>query len=131
MLDALRRLAAALAFLGGATAACAASGAGAAIDANSASPAELQRVPGIGPAISARIVEERTRGGPFRDLADLEQRVAGIGPAKAAKMSAAGLAVSPRGGAVRVARSGDADCLREPEKPPAVEYFGQPAPQPR
>ncbi len=50
------------------------------VDLNSASVAELERLPGIGPVLAARIVVERADGGPFTDLADLE-RVEGVGDA--------------------------------------------------
>jgi competence protein ComEA len=46
------------------------------VDLNNASLAELDTLPGVGPAIAERIVEER----PYSTLADL-QRVRGIGPA--------------------------------------------------
>ena len=36
------------------------------ININTATPAELDRLPGIGPALAARIIEHRTRYGPFR-----------------------------------------------------------------
>lgn len=49
------------------------------IDLNRASEVELDRLPGVGPALAARIVEERARSGRFRTPADLE-RVRGIGP---------------------------------------------------
>jgi competence ComEA-like helix-hairpin-helix protein len=49
------------------------------IDPNTADAAELARLPGIGPAVAARIVEERARA-PFASLEDLA-RVRGIGPA--------------------------------------------------
>ena len=48
------------------------------IDLNRATAAELEDLPGIGPAIAARILEERSRK-PFRTVADLV-RVKGIGP---------------------------------------------------
>jgi competence protein ComEA len=48
------------------------------IDVNRATREELQRLPGIGPKLSQRIVEERQKG-PFRKVEDL-RRVAGIGP---------------------------------------------------
>lgn len=47
---------------------------------NRASAAELACLPGIGPALAARIVEDRARHGPFREVKELE-RVAGIGRA--------------------------------------------------
>lgn len=48
------------------------------INVNCASLAELQRLPGIGPKLAARIVAERQRS-PFKSADDL-RRVAGIGP---------------------------------------------------
>ena len=51
------------------------------IDLNRASAADLQRLPGIGPVIAARIVEAR-RKAPFQKVDDLHGRVPGIGPKK-------------------------------------------------
>jgi len=51
------------------------------LDLNTASVAELQRLPGIGPVGARRIVAERERGGPFRSPGDLV-RVAGFGPSR-------------------------------------------------
>ena len=51
------------------------------MDINRASAAELQALPGIGPAIAGRIVEHREEVGRFRRVADLI-RVRGIGPVK-------------------------------------------------
>ncbi len=50
------------------------------IDINSASSLELQRLPGIGPKLAQRIIEER-RTRPFRSVDDLN-RVPGIGAKK-------------------------------------------------
>ena len=50
------------------------------IDLNTASRAALQSIPGIGPSRAAAIIDERTAGGEFASVEDL-QRVAGIGPA--------------------------------------------------
>lgn len=50
------------------------------VDVDRAPAAELQRLPGIGPALAARIVAYRDSAGPFGSLARL-QRVRGIGPA--------------------------------------------------
>jgi len=55
------------------------------IDPNSAAEADLDRLPGIGPALARRIVAARADG-PFRVPADLE-RVAGIGPKKLAALA--------------------------------------------
>ena len=41
------------------------------IDVNSASVEELQRLPGVGPALASRIVEHRRRHGPFKRPQDV------------------------------------------------------------
>ncbi|MGW8267064.1 MAG: ComEA family DNA-binding protein, partial [Longimicrobiales bacterium] len=53
------------------------------LDLNRAGLEELQGLPGIGPALAARILESRSREGPFGTAEDL-LRVPGIGPAKLA-----------------------------------------------
>lgn len=50
------------------------------IPVNRATASELEALPGVGPVLAARIVEHRTRHGPFRTVEDL-QAVPGIGPA--------------------------------------------------
>lgn len=50
------------------------------VDVNTAGPVELRRLNGIGPELSARIIAERERGGPFADADELARRVRGIGP---------------------------------------------------
>lgn len=50
------------------------------ININSASAVELEELPGIGPALSQRIVDYRTANGPFASVEDLKS-VKGIGPA--------------------------------------------------
>ena len=47
------------------------------VDLNQASSIELQKLPGTGPILAERIVEERQRGGPFRQVEEL-RRVRGI-----------------------------------------------------
>lgn len=56
------------------------------VDVDRASAQELQRLPGVGPGLARRIVEERARGGPFGDTAAL-RRVEGIGPATLRRMA--------------------------------------------
>lgn len=51
------------------------------IDLNTASEAQLDTLPGVGPATAAKIVSDRTENGPFRTVDDL-LRVPGIGPSK-------------------------------------------------
>jgi competence protein ComEA len=46
---------------------------------NTASAAELELLPGIGPALAGRIIEHRQANGPFRAVEDLT-KVRGIGP---------------------------------------------------
>ncbi|HYN84306.1 MAG TPA: helix-hairpin-helix domain-containing protein [Pyrinomonadaceae bacterium] len=36
------------------------------VNLNTATRAELERLPGVGPALAARVVEHRERHGPFR-----------------------------------------------------------------
>jgi competence ComEA-like helix-hairpin-helix protein len=48
------------------------------IDPNTATARELERLPGVGPAMASRIIEERERA-PFTHLEDM-LRVRGIGP---------------------------------------------------
>jgi competence protein ComEA len=50
------------------------------ININTATAAEFERLPKIGPSIAQRIVEYRDAHGPFARIEDL-QRVKGIGPA--------------------------------------------------
>jgi competence protein ComEA len=64
----------------------------AAVDANQATRADLESVKGIGPGLSAKIVDAR-KTGSFKDWSDLVERVGGIGPGNAAKFSQAGLTV--------------------------------------
>lgn len=58
---------------------------GAAPDVNSADPETLSVVPGIGPKLAQRIVEDRAARGPFARIEDVT-RVKGIGPALAARL---------------------------------------------
>ncbi|MBM3955962.1 MAG: helix-hairpin-helix domain-containing protein [Planctomycetes bacterium] len=50
------------------------------VDINAAAPAELMPLPGLGPAMAARIVDHRASHGPFTRPEDLLD-VPGIGPA--------------------------------------------------
>lgn len=56
------------------------------IDPNQADAVELERLPRVGPALAARIVERRQSHGSFRTLADLDS-VSGVGPALLAAMA--------------------------------------------
>ncbi|HWP12558.1 MAG TPA: helix-hairpin-helix domain-containing protein [Ramlibacter sp.] len=65
----------------------------AAVDVNKASAAELDSIKGIGPGISAKILDERKKGS-FKDWNDFITRVQGVGETNAAKFSAEGLTVN-------------------------------------
>ena len=54
------------------------------IHLNQATAEQLQALPGVGPALSARIVDYRTEHGPFKSVDQLTA-VRGVGEAKLAK----------------------------------------------
>lgn len=100
-------------------------GATAAPDVNQASAAELEAVKGIGPAMSAKITTARQQG-PFKNWADLVERVSGLGPANAARLSQAGLTVA--GAAYSAAAEPPAKPARD--KKPAAANDARPAARP-
>jgi competence protein ComEA len=65
----------------------------AAVDVNKATAAELDGIKGIGPGISAKILDERKKGN-FKDWNDLVERVKGVGEKNAATFSAEGMTVN-------------------------------------
>ncbi|MFL6708080.1 MAG: ComEA family DNA-binding protein [Massilia sp.] len=76
------------------------------VDVNKADAAALDGIKGIGAKKAQLIIDERTKGGPFKDWADFERRVKGVKEKSAHKLSAAGLTVSGKsldGGEVRTA----------------------------
>ncbi len=54
---------------------------GAKVNINTASAAELDALPGLGPALSQRIIDRRTKNGPFRSVEDIKL-VSGIGESR-------------------------------------------------
>ncbi|WP_296000913.1 helix-hairpin-helix domain-containing protein [Rugamonas sp.] len=64
------------------------------VDVNKGDASALDSIKGIGPAKSKAILDERTKGGDFKDWADFEKRVKGIGEKSAVKLSQAGLQVN-------------------------------------
>lgn len=89
----------------------------AAVDANQASRADLETVKGIGPGLSAKIVDARQTGS-FKDWSDLVERVGGIGAGNAAKLSQAGLTV---GGSAFDARATAAAPAKDSKKAKKAE----------
>lgn len=71
----------------------AALGPGERLDPNTAAADELDRLPGVGPALAGRIVAWRAERGRFRSLADLDS-VPGVGPALL-RQAASHLALRP------------------------------------
>lgn len=59
--------------------------AGSVININTASAAELDRLPGVGPVTAMKIIDYRNQHGPFRKVEDLK-RISGIGDATFAKL---------------------------------------------
>ncbi len=55
------------------------------VDVNTATAAELEELPGVGPATAAAIIDHREQQGPFRSVDDLLD-VRGIGDAKLAAL---------------------------------------------
>jgi competence protein ComEA len=90
----------------------------AAVDVNKATAAELDSVKGIGPAISAKILDERKKGN-FKDWNDFVSRVSGIGEKSAANLSTNGLTV---GGAAYKGAPAKAE-----DKPAAAKKDDKPA----
>ncbi|MNR88097.1 ComE operon protein 1 [compost metagenome] len=87
------------------------------VDVNKGDQAALDGIKGIGPAMSKAILDERKKGGNFKDWDDLQKRVKGIGEKNAEKLSQAGLNVN---GAARSASA----------KPAAKPATSQPAVKP-
>jgi competence protein ComEA len=65
----------------------------AAVDVNSADESALRGIKGIGPSKAKAILDERTANGPFRDAADLAQRVRGLGEQMVERLQAEGLEI--------------------------------------
>lgn len=64
------------------------------VDVNKADQAALDSVKGIGPVMSKKIIDERKKGGNFKDWPDFQTRVKGIGEKNSVKFSQAGLTVN-------------------------------------
>jgi competence protein ComEA len=66
------------------------------MELNQAKEMDLDGLNGVGPTMTREIMNERQKT-PFRDWADVMQRVKGIGPKKAASLSEQGVRVQGLG----------------------------------
>ena len=64
------------------------------VDINKADQAALDGIKGIGPKMSQKILDERAKGGNFKDWNDVQSRVKGIKEKSAIRLSTAGLTVN-------------------------------------
>ncbi|WP_454720454.1 MULTISPECIES: ComEA family DNA-binding protein [Cupriavidus] len=90
----------------------------AAVDVNTADEATLVTLKGIGPATASTIVAERAKGGPFKDAADLADRVKGLGQKSVARLQEAGMTIGA-GAAPKPAAAVAKKEARPAEKAPA------------
>ncbi len=100
------------------------------VDVNKADAAALDGVKGIGPSTSKLILEERTKGGEFKDWADFSRRVKGVGDQRAVKLSQAGLQVAGKpfdGAGAAPAAAGKAAPAAAGKPAPAAKPAAAPA----
>jgi competence protein ComEA len=101
----------------------------AAVDVNKATPADLDGIKGVGPAMSTRILDARKQG-EFKDWADLMQRVKGVKDKTAEKLSAEGLTVNGKAFSAPAAAPAAAAAATPPAsmaKPAAAPADAKPA----
>jgi len=80
------------------------------VDVNKADQAALDGIKGIGPKMSKTIIDERKKGGDFKDWADFEKRVKGVGEKNSVKFSESGLTV---GGQAKAAKADAKDAKKD------------------
>jgi competence protein ComEA len=73
---------------------------GLALNLNTATAADLEALPGIGPVMAQRLVQFRQTHGPFKDVEDL-LAVTGIGEKKLARLKPYLAVLSPEGAGLR------------------------------
>lgn len=78
------------------------------VEINKADQAALDSVKGIGPKMSKVIIDERKKGGDFKDWADLQKRVKGVGEKSSVNFSQAGLRVNGQAKAAAAASASSA-----------------------
>lgn len=95
------------------------------VDVNKADQAALDGVRGVGPKLSTAILDERKKGGDFKDWRDLERRVKGVGGKSAVRLSSAGLTVNGQARAANAEQ--EAKSRDKTSTPSANKVSGQPA----
>lgn len=83
------------------------------VDVNKANQGELESIKGIGPSMSAKILDAR-KTGSFKDWSDMQSRVKGVRAGNSAKFSADGLTVN----GAAFSASAMADASARPAKAP-------------
>lgn len=91
------------------------------VDVNKADAAALDGIKGIGPKTSKAILDERAKGGDFKDWADLEKRVKGVGEKSSIKLSKAGLQVAGKSKDGAAMEAGAPAVSKAVAKPAAAE----------
>lgn len=93
------------------------------VDVNKGDAAALDAIKGIGPAMSKKIIDERSKGGDFKNWADFQARVKGVQDKKAAKLSEAGLQVNGKSKDGAEMKAGDTRtaAARAPKAKPAPQ----------
>jgi competence protein ComEA len=101
---------------------------GLALDLNVAAAADLDALPGIGPALAQRIIDYRTAHGPFEQVDDL-MAVSGIGPHNLEKLKPY-LAVGDREGRAPATGRPESESRQDnPEAGPQAESKAWPIPK--
>ncbi|MFA6313181.1 MAG: helix-hairpin-helix domain-containing protein [Sterolibacterium sp.] len=96
----------------------------AAVNINTATEAELEKLQGIGPAKAKAIVEDRKKNGPFKTAEDLK-RVKGIGDKNFAALKNE---ITVGGASASAAPKADAKPAAAPAPTPAAKPAAAPAP---
>ena len=73
------------------------------VNINTAGAADLEKLPGVGPAMAARIIEHRQKNGPFKKAEEL-MNVKGIGEKSFLKLKPLITVTPPKAGGVAAGR---------------------------
>jgi competence protein ComEA len=86
----------------------------AATELNLANQAELEQLKRVGPQLAQRILDDRSRQGPYTGWPDFLRRLKGVGPATAQRLSAAGLRIGGQAFPAPTAAASGASALPSP-----------------